>query len=69
MEIFMSQPVVCYDIKQALSYHILEFYITTTVYCKLFKVEKFAIVEMNCNLLENTFFWLHGSLVWLNPIA
>ena len=24
-----------------------------TVYCKLFKVEKFAVKEMNCNLLEN----------------
>ena len=37
------------------------------VNCKLFNVEKFAVVELNCDLLENL--RLHISIVWLNPIA
>ena len=35
-----------------------------TVYCKLFKMERFAVAKLNCNSLENIRSWmvvLHGQ--------
>ena len=37
-----------------------------TIYCKLFKVEKLAVAEMNCDSLRNIHSCKVHSLVWAN---